>query len=420
MRQLLSRELMHFRALNQRAQSLLISFVSFNIAAPLLTLFCNAYIWRQKHELIHVALYNGAWMVGVALAFIGNGFALRYVALKWLYALGLVFQLAACAVLFAVSDLNLGNLTALGVFSGSMAALYWANRNLLSLQMTRGSERDYFCSVESALGMLLSVVSPALFGWFLQVGTKFEEGLVVYRYQILTTFTVVIQLAGAWYIVRTPFDDYSPQRILVTRASSFWNRARLFTALKGVAEGSALFLPTLIVLRLLGQEGTLGALQSLATLVTTALLYGIARWMRGERRTLVLASGIGVMLFGGCALSLSYSPFGGLIYLLLQTLGIQLVWAAANPIMLDAINADQRGDGDSYCYVVDRELFLNSGRMLGVFLVLGSSLFFDDNITLRVAPVILALVTSAMLLCSRDLTRARPGSQTSSPFSGVH
>jgi hypothetical protein len=108
------------------------------------------------------------------------------------------------------------------------------------------------------------------------------------------------------------------------------------------------------------------------------------------------------------------------IYLLLQTLGIQLVWAAANPIMLDAINADQRGDGDSYRYVVDRELFLNVGRMVGVFLVLGSNVFFDDNITLRVAPVILALVTSAMLLCSRDLTRAKYAGQVHCAFSDVN
>ncbi len=75
--------------------------------------------------------------------------------------------------------------------------------------------------------------------------------------------------------------------------------------------------------------------------------------------------------------------------------------------MLDAINADQREEGDSYRYVVDRELFLNIGRMAGVFLVLTSSVLFDENITLRITPVILALVTSAILLCSRRLTRAR-------------
>ncbi len=350
-----------------------------------------------------MALYNGAWMVGLAVAFVMNGFALRHVPLKWLYAAGLVLQSASCAVLFAISDLNPINLAVLGVFSGAMAALYWANRNLLSLQMTRGSERDYFCSLESALGMLFSVVSPVIFGWFLQLGTEFEASSVVYRYQVLTAFTVFIQLAGAWYIVCTPFDDYSPQSILVTRATSYWNRARLFVALKGVAEGSALFLPTLVVLRLIGQEGTLGTLQSLATLGTTALLYGIARWMHGERRTLVLGGGLGVMLVGGLSLSLWYSPWGGVIYLILQTLGIQLIWAAANPIMLDAINADQQKDGDAYRYVVDRELFLNVGRMVGVVLVLLSSVSFDDNITLRVTPVILALVTSSILFCGRGL-----------------
>jgi YQGE family putative transporter len=344
-------------------------------------------------------------MVGVTVAFVANGLLLRYVALKWLYAIGLVLQSASYAALFAAPELSLTTLAPLGLICGSMAALYWGNRNLLSLQMTQGSERDYFCSFESAFATLLSVVSPAVFGWFLQVGTHAQEEAIVLRYQILTAIMVAIQVAGAWYIVRAPFDDYTPSSIVVTKASSFWNQARLFTALKGVADGSALFLPTLVVMRLIGEEGALGTLQSLATVITSALMYGLARWMRGERRHRVLASGVGIMVVAGLVLSVWYSSIGGIGYIILQALSIQLIWAAANPIILDAINFDQQRDGDSYRYVVDRELFLNIGRMTGVFIVLVLNYFSDDDVTLRITPIVLALATSFMLVSSRDLSR---------------
>jgi hypothetical protein len=125
-------------------------------------------------------------------------------------------------------------------------------------------QSDYFCGVESALGTLLAVLSPAVFGWFLQLGIDEGRLGVVERYRLLALVTAAVQGLGAWYIVRAGFDDYVPSGFFVRGASSLWNRARTFTAVKGVAEGSAMFIPTLIILRLVGQEGAVGVTQSLS------------------------------------------------------------------------------------------------------------------------------------------------------------
>jgi len=320
-----------------------------------------------------------------------------------LYAIGLVLQSATCVILFRLEVAQIGDLALLGVFCGSAAGIYWANRNLLSLQVTKGPLRDYFCGLESAIGTLLSVLSPLFCGWFLDFGLKTEGWSVVERYRFLAFVALIIQCVGAWYIVSARFEDYSPKSILALRASALWNRARLFTAVKGVAEGSGMFIPTLVVLRLVGEEGTVGSTQSLAMVFTTAALYIIASKMRFENRLRVLQLGVSSMILGAICLSCFYSGLGALSYLFLQTLAVQLLWVAANPIILDAINVDQKDSTDYYRYIVDRELCLNLGRVLGVCVVLSLCLFTSADITLRLAPLILALVTGLLLIISKGL-----------------
>ena len=85
-----------FASLPEPARSLLVSFIAFGVAAPLLTLFTNAFLWRQSQDLVLVTLFNGAWMAGVALSFILNGYLLRAMQLSWLSALELVIQPVSC------------------------------------------------------------------------------------------------------------------------------------------------------------------------------------------------------------------------------------------------------------------------------------------------------------------------------------
>ena len=409
LRKSISRELQKSRVLSSGARALLISFVAFGVASPLVTLFSNAFLWRMSHDVISIGSYNGAWMTGVSVGFVVNGYLLRRVKLSWLYATGLVIQSASCLLLFKVESLQLLEVVALGLIAGLSAGIYWANRNLLSLQMSQGLQRDYFCGLESAQGTLLAVVSPLLFGWFLELGIGQDGKGIIDRYQFLAMLIIAIQIVGAWYIIRTRFEDYEPGSIFVSRPSSLWTKARLFTSIKGIAEGSAVFIPTLIVLRLVGQEQAVGVTQSVAMVLTSVALYFIAGRMGVKNRRRVLQIGVYSMLLGAISLSCMFSQVGALVYLFLQTLAVQLLWVAANPIILDAINADQDNTTKHYSYIVDRELCLNVGRVLGVLVVLGLGGVSDSDLTLRAAPLILAAMTGSLLFVSRDLLKPSRG-----------
>lgn len=343
-------------------------------------------------------------MIGLSAAYVVNGYLLKSFKLSSVYAFGLVGQSIPCLILFFVSQIGSFEVLSLGFITGLAGGFYWANRNILVLDVTKSTGRDFFCGLEGAQSTLLSVVSPVLFGWFLELGAESGHLGVIGRYQLLAVVTVTIQVIGAWYILRARFSDYFPNRIIIKRSSALWTRARVFTAVKGVAEGSAVFIPTLIALRLIGQEGALGLTQSIATIFASIFIYLIAARMRDASRQKVLDLGVYLMVLGGVAISYEFSSIGALIYIALQTLAVQLLWLSANPIIFDAIDRDHKEEAMRYSYIVDRELFLNFGRFIGVVVILWLTLSAGSEVALRVSPLILALVTSGLLVVSRGLT----------------
>lgn len=403
----LTRELRHFQLLNASARNLILSCIAYYIAAPLLGLFTNAYIWRQTQSMDLVALYNAGWISGVTLAFIVNGFLLRRIPISYLYASGLFLQSAASLVLFTIDTISLLHVLCVGLFLGFMAGIYWSNRNLLTFQVTRSKERDYYCSLESFLGTLFSCISPALFGLFLQIAEYAKLFEMAQRYRILMIVVIVIQAVGSLVILRSPFQDSEPKKIFLTHPSRYWKQARIFTMIKGIAEGSVLFFPSLTILLLVGQEGILGAVQSGAVIFSSAVLYFIARWMTMERRYTVLAFAILCIIVAALIFTTSFNSSGAIIYVMLQTLGVSLLWSAANPIILDAISFDA-GDADRhYEYIVDREIALNVGRAIGIMVFLVLVEMIGQEASLRITPLILAGLLSLLLVSGKRLIGKR-------------
>jgi len=403
---IIKEELKHFRALNEKARNLLLSLFAFNIAAPILTLFANAYIWRQTPGLLSVSIFNAFWLVGVTSAFLLNGYLLGKFTLTRLYASGLFLQAAANTILFFTNQVTNPKLMILGFILGSTAGLYWSNRNIITLQVTNSEERNYFCSLEIGFGTLCGVISPFVFGWFLELGEGATDAIVLQNYRILMVVILFVQLLGAWLIVRAPFNDFTPHNIFLKHSSPSWNRVRIFTSLKGIADGSSLFLPTLMILYLVGQERALGTIQSLAVLFNTIVLYFVARWMTTNRRYAVLSAGVALLVSAGTVISIWFIPISGIIYLIVQNLGVQLIWSAANPMIMDAINLNRTKDEESYSYILDREIHLNLGRISGILLTMAGIFVIGEGTCLRMMPVVLAVLTSLILVCGKSLAIA--------------
>ena len=69
--------------------------------------------------------------------------------------------------------------------------------------------------------------------------------------------------------------------------------------LKGIAQGYIVTAPSMLVMTLVGNETTLGTLQSIGALVSAVLLYLLGRFTSSRHRVAIFSAGLLLFALGG-------------------------------------------------------------------------------------------------------------------------
>ena len=141
-KQRLKRERDVFLKLNLQARLLLYSAVIYGAIYPLLGIFTNTFIFRQTTGFLPIASYNIGIFISLASFFYLNGLLLKKNSIKKLFSLGILGQGLATSLVFITPNLNSGSLFFFGFLYGIPFAFYWANRNFLSVELTKTCNRD--------------------------------------------------------------------------------------------------------------------------------------------------------------------------------------------------------------------------------------------------------------------------------------
>ncbi len=390
----LERELRFFRSLSGGAQRLLLSTVLFELSAPMLHIFVNAFIYRQTGTFTAVAAYNVGYFCAIAIFFYVNSFLLERVRQSRLVSFGLVGQGIVISTLMYMSEISLVSSVFFGFLGGIPAALYWGNRHLLTSEVTTDQERTYFFGLEEVLATLAGILSPFVIGLFLHWtvmvrGLSLEQG-----YQVVSLVSILLLLASARSIssISTPLRSFSKHTL--GKSSRVWNWVRFGEVCIGISNGLNTFIGALVVFLLLGSEQELGITQSVAALVTAASLYVVARKLKPSGRLLFLLVGLMVNLAFSLYFSVVFTALSAVIFIVAYELSIKFMWSVGHtPLLYYIIDAQDDGDStDNYVYFVDREVFLNAGRVLGLGIFFYVLSMFEQATAVRVIVVVTAVL----------------------------
>jgi len=398
----IARELQYLDKLNKKSKAVLFSFIAYSVASPLLGIFSNAYIWNKTNDFVSVAIYNLGNAIGLSIMFYINGFLLRKINIGVLYAIGLLFSGTSTFLLIFVKDINNPIIFSLGLLFGLIGGVYWANRNLLTLGETSDEERNYFSSLEISSDTIISVFVPIIFGFIIEAGRRISLVGEQDTYRLLIILAIIVLVIGAIYIFRNSFDSIKPKTIMSLRSTPMWNRMRLLTAIQGVSDGIFVFFSTAVVLYLVGTEGVLGLIQSVSYIITSTVLYMIGKYSKQEHRVSIIKYGVILLSLATIIYIGLFGIAGTLIYVVLNTLGVYLVWNGFNPLVMQAIDKDLENRSErTYFYIADREVFQNLGRCIGIgtFILLASNLQIEA--TLKVTAGIVFLANILLYLLSK-------------------
>lgn len=401
----LQKEQRHFNRLSANAQRLLSSIFLYNLIGPIFGVFINAFLWRQSHDVTLVALYNLALFAAVTFGFYLNGLLMRKFTTSALYTFGLLVGGLTITTLIFLSQTTLLSVLIFGFLDGIAVGLYWANRNLLTLQTTKSDNRIYFSGIESSSQTITNILIPLLIGYFITFGTIIHLYSPLQGYQMLAM--IMLLIIGFVGIIMRSFQTNSQNapKLFLKNASASWNKFRLYELILGFLNGATAFLPTLIVLSLLGKEDTLGTIQTFAAIVTTIIVYTIGKHLDVKHRVAILSASVAIGIAGAGFLSITYSPLGVFVFFASQALCAPLIWMSVNSLNYDLIDNEDKTNEHQYAYVCDQEIYLNAGRILGIVAFLLLVQFVSGNFGLRFGPLLFAVSQILLIIIALSIEK---------------
>ena len=417
----LRKELEVFLRCPHSMQVLMVSNMMYALVLPVIEIFVAAYVMRNSNAVAKVVTYQLSIYAATPLAFYLNGKLLGKVGAKHMYAAGMLLSGVAMMLMMQLSILTPIGVASSGLMMGLATGLFWANRGFLALTATNDSNRNYYYGVEMFVATLAAVAVPALIGWFISGTTLYGwlGGIPNRAYHIIAIVVFGLTVLAAGILERGTFRSPKHTRFVFFRFHPLWWRMLELALLKGLAQGYIVTAPAMLIMLLVGQEGTLGATQAIGGVFTACLMYTVGRIAAPRHRIFVFSAGLLLFFLGAFTNTVLFNAMGVLIFIGCLVVAKPLLDLAYYPIQLQVIDAVSKFEGrNEYAYIFNHEFGLFLGRFLGCGLFLGIAYAWSGNAALKYALPVIALLQLLSIVVagqiSRDLDKTENPSSTAS------
>jgi YQGE family putative transporter len=168
---------------------------------------------------------------------------------------------------------------------------------------------------------------------------------------------------------------------------------QVLALLKGLAQGYIVTAPAMLIMRLVGQEGALGAIQAAGGVLSAFLLYFIGRMAKPSDRIVIFTIGLTLFALGGLFNAVLFNAAGVILFMACLLLARPLHDIAYFPIQMQVIDiVSAMEHRNKFAYIFSQEFGFYIGRFIGcgLFIVLAGKV--SDTFALRYALLIIGIV----------------------------
>jgi YQGE family putative transporter len=403
------REIAVFFNCSRSMRILLASNMIYALVLPVIEVFVAAYVMRNSHAVGKVVTYQLALYAATPAAFFLNGILLKRIGARHLYAAGMLLSGVAMMMLMQSGVLTVFGIATSGLAMGFATGLFWANRGFLALATTNDNNRNYYYGVELFSSTLTAVLVPALVGWFIVGANRhgWSGGTANRAYHSIAIAVFSLTAISALLLERGTFRNPIQSRFIFFKFHPVWRRMLELAVLKGLAQGYMVTAPAMLIMLLVGQEGTLGLTQAVGGILSASVLYTVGRATAPHHRRTVFAAGLLLFFLGSLASSLLFNAAGALIFVGCLILAKPLLDLAYNPIEFEVIETVAELELRSeYAYLFNHEFGLFVGRSIGCLLFLAIVHWGSGVAALRYALPVVALLQLLSIRVAGQIARS--------------
>lgn len=404
----LTSEFRHFQTYPHGMRVLLITNLLYSLVLPVVEMFIGAYIMRNSSDSTLVVCFQLASYTGIPITFLINGFLLRRFRIATLYSFGMLLSGISMSIMMTLSDLDTAGVVVAGLVMGLSYGFFWSNRDFLALDSTNDDNRNYYYGLETFFYTITGVGVPYLIGVF--IGATEHNGWfggeVNMAYRIITIAVFLITILASFVVFRGKFQNPENKPFLFFHFERLWNKLLGLAALKGIAQGYIVTAPAMLIMTLVGNEATLGTVQSVGAILSAILLYILGRVSLPKDRLPILAVGLVLFALGGFFNAWFYSSVGVVIFMLCLVLSRPLIDIAYFPIQFRVIDIVSKSEQRSeFTYILSHEFGLYIGRLFGCGLFLILANFVSETFALRYALLIIGILQLLAYVIARNIDR---------------
>jgi YQGE family putative transporter len=304
--------------------------------------------------------------------------------------LGTILQGLAAFLTIFLPSANLNRIFVYGLMFGLGGGIYWANKNYLSLKITRGKNRNYYNNLEGSLDLIIGTIMPVLIGWFIVLGSYLDIYSIESAYKLLMLIAFGLLVISGHLMQSANIQHETIQNISLPKSTRIWNLSRLVQIIYWTLGGINFIIPTVLVLMFVGEEGILGTVESVVYLFSAVILYYLGRKTDSRHHITIVMVCAAIFLLAAILYNFTFGLVGALIYTMFCSLTSGPAWNAIYTTTMEVMDKEH-GENPSvsqYGYVLDNEIFFNLGRLLGMVLFFGLAYITTQETSLRFTPII--------------------------------
>lgn len=389
---------------------LLLTNLIYALVMPIIELFVGAYIMRNSQDLSLVVIFQLAVYTGIPITFGINGWLLNHMPIARLYSFGMLLSGVSMFAMMSLDQLDTTGVFFAGLIMGLSYGFFWANRDFLALNTTRDENRNYYYGLETFFYTITGILVPVMAGAFIATteAAGWFGGVVNYAYYILTLIVFALSVFASVLVHRGQFQNPKRAPFIFFSFDRLWNKMLLLASLKGVAQGYIVTAPTMLIMSLVGNEGSLGLIQGVAAALSAILLYILGRVSTPEHRLRIYLIASLLFVFGALFNAGLYSGLGVILFMICLLFARPLLDIAYFPVQLKLIDLLAKKEGrNEFAYIFNHEFGLYAGRLFGCGLFIILARYVSDYFALRYALLVIALVHFMGWFVMRDLLKQK-------------
>lgn len=307
-------------------------------------------------------------------------------------------------IMMSLKTLDITGVGIAGIVMGMSFGFYWANRDFLALAITNDKNRNYYYGLETFFYTIIAVVIPVMIGWFIEFSANTGDAKLAYK--IVTGIVFVITILASVMCFKGKFNNPTSKKFIYFKFDPYWYRLMFLAVLKGLVQGFLVTAPAMLIMLLLGKEGALGTAQSVGAIFAAILMYIIGRKTTPEHRIYVFGAGLVLFTIAALINGVLFNGTGVILFMLFLLLAKPLLDLAYFPIQFSVIDILTKKEKRSeFAYILNHEAGLYIGRLsgAGTFLILAYT--FSNEIALRYAIIIVAVLQLSSYWVAKGIIR---------------